>query len=474
MSPSKRAAQRRRRMRTLTMSQKERKRLVVLEQVKLKQLSLVKAAEVMDVCYRQAKRIWQRYGQEGDQALVHRSRGRAGPRRKPDKLRVQVLARYTQRYPDFGPTLAAEKLQAEGLPVDHETLRRWLLVAGHWRLRRRRQQHRAWRERKSCFGQMVQMDGSHHDWFEGRAPRAVLMVMIDDATSRTYAQFFEQETTRASFDMVEHWGRRYGVPQSLYVDRDSIYRCERVANVEEQLQGEEPQTQFGRAMKQLGVELILANSPQAKGRVERRNAVFQDRLVKELRLAGINAVAGANQFLRKEFLPQMNRRWSIKPLSPADVHRALPQEMDAILSWEQQRVVQRDWTVVCEGQWHQILKEHEGLNLAGRAVTVRTRRSGQVQLIYRGKVLRSKALPAKPERQQPEARRVGRVRLAKPAVEHPWRRFGAGTGRPYWKATRGAGRAARMLVRDSGRPPLRSGLPPSLNNMKIELTAGTP
>src|SRR5437667_4174827 len=325
MSPSKGAAVQRRRMQTLIMSQKERKRLVVLDQVKRKQLTIMKAAQVMGVCYRQAKRIWQRYSQRGDPGLVHRSRGRPSGRRKPKKLRLKVLARYAQRDADFGPTLAAEKLQAEGLAVDHETLRRWLLAEGQWTVGRKRQQHRAWRERKACFGQMVQMDGSHHDWFERRAERAVLMVMVDDATSRTYAQFFEEETTHASFDMVEQWGRRYGLPQSLYVDRDSIYRCERVATVKGQLSGEEPQTQFGRAMKQLGIELILTNSPQAKGRVERRNAVFQDRLVKEMRLAGIKDMPAANQFLRKQFLPQMNRRWTQEPASKADVHRPVPQ-----------------------------------------------------------------------------------------------------------------------------------------------------
>lgn len=449
------------------MSQKERKRLVVVEQVKAQQLTLVKAAEVMGVCYRQAKRIWRRYRQLGDEALVHRSRGRPSGRRKPGALRAKVLARYGEGYADFGPTLAAEKLQAEGLPVDHETLRRWLLAAGQWAVRRRRQQHRQWRERKACLGEMVQMDGSLHDWFEGRAERAVLMVMVDDATSRTYAQFFEEETTRASFDMVEQWGRRYGLPQRLYVDRDSIYRCERVATVKEQLAGEEPQTQFGRAMKQLGVEVILANSPQAKGRVERRNAVFQDRLVKELRLAGIHEMEGANRFLRRQFLPQMNRRWTVKPASQADVHRPLPPQVDVILSWERARVVQRDWTVVCEGQWHQIQKEHEGLNLAGREVTVRTRRSGKVELVYRGQVLRAKVLPARPPRTKPEPRRVGRVALVKPAAEHPWRRFGVATGKRHWRSTQAAGRAARRSVRASGRPPLRSGLPPSLTDRKV-------
>lgn len=450
------------------MSQKERRRLVVLEQVKAGQLTVVKAAEVMGVSYRQAKRIWQRYTGAGDAGLVHRSRGRPSGRRTPAGVREKVLARYAQRYPDFGPTLAAEKLTAEGLRVDHETLRRWLLAQGHWVVRRRRQKHRQWRERKACLGQMVQMDGSHHDWFEGRARRAVLMVMIDDATNRTWAQFFEEETTRASFDMIEQWGRRYGLPQSLYVDRDSIYRCERIPTVDEQVAGTEPQTQFGRAMKQLGVELILANSPQAKGRVERRNALFQDRLVKELRLAGIHDMQRANEFLRQQFLPELNRRFTVKPVSQADVHRPVPPELEAILSWEHERVVQRDWTVVCEGRWHQIEKGHETLSLAGRKVTVRQRRSGKVELLYRGQRLRSKVLPGKPGRAKPEPRRVGRERLSPPAPAHPWRQFGVATGRRYWRGVKAAGRGARLSASDSGRPPLRSGLPTSLAERRTE------
>ena len=242
---------------SLLMSRKERKRLAVLAQVKRGELKLVTAGEVMAVSYRQAKRVWRRYRVEGDAGLVHRSRGRPSPRRKPPELRQRVLARYEQRYPDFGPTLAAEYLAGEGLAVDHETLRRWLIAQGTRSVRRRGQQHRAWRERKACFGMMVQLDGSHHDWFEGRRAPAVLMVMVDDATNQVWAQFFEAETTRASYDVLEGWVRRRGLPQSLYVDRDSIYRCEGVGSVAEQLAGQAPQTQFGRAMEQLGVELIL-------------------------------------------------------------------------------------------------------------------------------------------------------------------------------------------------------------------------
>src|ERR1019366_8110394 len=272
------------------------------------------------VCYRQSKRIWQRYRAAGDAGLVHRLRGQPSARRKPPALRALALARYAEeRYADFGPALMAEQLAKEKLVVDHETLRRWRLAAGQHTVRRRQQKHRQWRERKPCFGAMVQRDGSHHDWFEGRGPRCVLMVMVDDATNQMRARFVEEETTRASYDVLVGWVRQHGLPGSLYVDRDSIYRCEGGASIAEQLAGKEPQTQFGRAMEQLGVGLILANSPQAqgrmelwggvltranspkaKGRMERMNGVLQDRLVKELRLAGINDLASANRFLRSE------------------------------------------------------------------------------------------------------------------------------------------------------------------------------
>ena len=287
------------------MSGKERRRLVLMAAVKKGSMSVAEAGRVMGVSYRQAKRIWQRFRKMGDAGLVHRRRGQAGPRRKTAEFRGRVLARVQERYDDFGPTLAAEKLAEEGLAIDHETLRRWLVETGRWRVGRKRHKHRAWRERKECFGQMVQLDGSHHAWFEGRAPKAVLMVMIDDATNVTAARFAPEETTEASYEVLEAWVRKYGVPSSLYVDRDSIYRCERLASVEEQIAGEEPQTHFGRAMEQLGIELILANSPQAKGRVERCNGVLQDRLVKELRLAGISDIDAANDFLAKKFLPQL-------------------------------------------------------------------------------------------------------------------------------------------------------------------------
>ena len=456
------------------MSQKERRRVGIMASVKAGQLSLVEAAEVLGLGYRQTKRVWRRYEREGDAGLVHRLRGKPGKRRKPPDLRAKILARYEERYADFGPTLAAEYLAKEGLEVDHETLRRWLLAENKRTGRRRRQRHRQWRERKPCLGAMVQMDGSHHDWFEGRRGKCVLMVMVDDATNRLWAQFFEEETTHASYDVLEGWVRKNGLMQSLYVDRDSIYRCEGPGSIAEQLAGKEPQTQFGRAMEQLGVELILANSPQAKGRVERMNGVLQDRLVKALRLAGISDLAGANQYLAQTYLPGHNRKFQKEPASPADAHRGVPRSLNRMLSWEEERVVQRDWTVRHQGKRYQLDRQHEALSLAGRKVIVRVLRDGGVQMERRGVQLKWREVGRGEQRaliqtkREPEGeRKAGSKsprRENKPAATHPWRKPVIGSVR----GTRAPRRAERLVEGDSGRPPLRSGLPASPTTRRRE------
>jgi len=450
--------------------------------VKAGELSLVEAAEVLGLSYRQTKRVWRRYKRQGDGGLVHRLRGKPGNRRKPSDLRAKILARYEERYWDFGPTLAAEYLEKEGLEVDHETLRRWLLAESKRTVRRRRQRHRQWRERKPCLGAMVQMDGSHHDWFEGRRRKCVLMVMVDDATNRLWAQFFEEETTHASYDVFEGWVRKNGLMQSLYVDRDSIYRCEGLGSIAEQLAGKAPQTQFGRAMEQLGVELILANSPQAKGRVERMNGVLQDRLVKALRLAGIGDLVCANEYLAKTYLPEHNRKFQKEPASVADAHRGVPRDLNGVLSWEQERVVQRDWTVRHEGKRYQLDKQHEALSLAGRKVIVRVLRDGGVQMERKGvklkwrevgrggegAVIGTKRKPQVEGKAGPKSPR----RENKPAVTHPWRKQVIGSVRRALARRR----AARAGMGDSGRPPLRSGppcVPHPRSQAKQQATKGT-
>ena len=444
------------------MSAKERRRIGVLEKVEAGEMSLRQAAMVMQVSYRQAKRLRRRFSKDGDAGLIHRRRGKPGGRSKAHAERVKILQRYKDRYADFGPTLAAEHLEKDGLKVDHETLRRWLLKEGVWKVRRARQKHRQWRERKECFGEMVQMDGSHHDWFEGRRERAVLMVMIDDATNRTDARFSEEETTRACFDLFESWVKRHGTPASLYVDRDSIYRCERDPTVAEQIAGVEPVTQFGRAMKELGVQLILANSPQAKGRVERRNAVFQDRLVKEMRLLGISDLKAANEYLRRTFLPQLNRRFTFAPKAAADAHQKPAATVNEALSWKEERVVQRDWTVVWMNRWFQIDRSHENLSLADKKVTIRELRNGRIDLLHNGQRLRCRKLPVRPPPQKQAARKSGARAMTKPAPTHPWR--GSVAGQEFWRKEKARGalvkREARQAVAGCVTASLRSASTP--------------
>lgn len=452
-------------MGVVTLTIRERRRLELLSRVKEGGLKLVAAAALLELSYRQIKRIWKRYGRDGDSGLAHRGRGRRSNRSKDGALRQAVLARYRQRYADFGPTLASEYLLCDNLAVDHETLRRWLLAEGLWQKRRKRQRHRQWRERRSHHGALVQMDGSHHDWFEGRRGGAVLMVMIDDATNRTYARFYESEDTRAAMDCFGRYARRYGLPQELYVDQDSIYRCTRQARLDEELRDEGPLTQFARAMKSLAVGLILAHSPQAKGRVERRNGLFQDRLVKALRLAAIATLQEANRFLDQSFLPMLNRRFTVPARESADLHRPIPPgvALKEILCWEEPRVVQQDWTVRWRNRFFQIDAQHERLNLAGRTVTIRERLDGSVVLVFDRHLLCCRQLAKRPPRppRPPAPPRPTRP-LTTPAADHPWKLYPAVTRRPasrlpptsYMAHSREAGnRAAATLA------PTASGVP---------------
>ena len=424
----------------MRMSAKERRRLELMARVRDRALTLVKVAELLPLSYRQTKRLWRRYRSEGDAGLVHRLRGRPSPRRIAENKRRAILDLYQRHYADFGPTLAAEHLgKRDGHHLDHETLRRWLLQEGLWQRQRRRPPHRQWRQRKEHAGELVQIDGSEHDWFEGRGPRAVLMVMIDDATNRTAARFYPAEDTRAAFEVFGRYCDRYGLPQALYADLDSIYRVNAPT-----APAPPPLTQFGRAMQRLGVRIVPAYSPQAKGRVERRHGVFQDRLVKELRLAGINTLAPANRYLEETFLPDLNARFTVAAAAATDLHRKLPRKhlrLEEVLCWEEQRVVARDWTVSWLGRFWQIDNRHAALSLVGRRVVVRTLLDGRQQLLYRDQKLVGRELP---ERPRPPLRRPvlsTAQRPIAPTADHPWRRFGIAAGRAFYRrgAAQGAG-----------------------------------
>jgi transposase len=387
------------------------------------EITIVKAAELGGVSVRQMRRICKRHRADGDAGLAHRSRGRHPGNRLTDPKRSQVLKLYQEKYDDFGPTLACEKLAGDGHVLSADTLGRLLKEAGLWQARRRRSRHRLRRQRRSCLGELIQMDGSEHDWFEGRGDRAVLMVMIDDATNLMLARFFRRENLDSAFEMFERWATKHGLPRALYVDRAAIYRADREVSGQELIDGVEPVTQFGRAMKQLEVELILANSPQAKGRVERRNGLLQDRLVKEMRLAQINGIEAANAFLEAGYLAELNDRYTCSAANAAEVHRALDGQLklDEVLCEHEERTVGRDWCVRWKNQHVQIEKIHESLALAGKTAVVKQKRDGTLLVEHKGQRLECRLVRARPEAPRGPKPVIKNNKKWKPPATHPWK-----------------------------------------------------
>jgi hypothetical protein len=418
------------------MSVKERVRLDALRRAQRGELTVVEASELMQLSVRQSRRLWKRFKASGDGGLVHRLRGRASNRRWPQELRDRIVKRHQERYADFGPTLACEKLSEEGLVLSPDTLTALLKERHLWHRQRRRGKHRQRRERRASFGIMVQMDGSHHDWFEGRGSPCVLMVLIDDATNCTYARLYRAETTEAALDALGRWIRRYGIPRSVYVDRHGIYRDE---------DHPEKPTQFGRAMQELGVTLIRAHSPQAKGRVECRNRLFQDRLVKEMRLRNISDLEQGNALLEKLFLADLNRRYAIAPRHSADLHRAVDPEivLAEVLCVQEERVVGQDWCIRWRNQWLQIVAGKAAAGLAGKRVLVKQLIGGAllvthgvVRIDHRLLASRPVAVRAKPL--------IVNNRVWKPAADHPWNRDPVGRAAPRAKLASAAPQRALL------------------------------
>jgi hypothetical protein len=373
------------------MSQRERDRLKVMSVVLAGKRTQGEAGRLMSLSERQVRRIQRKLEREGDAAIVHKLRGRPSNRRIAPAHRAKVLARCRAELRGFGPTFAAEKLSEQGLPVAVRTLREWLVAEGLWKRQRKGDLHRRRRERRACRGELVQADGSHHDWLEGRGPRMVLLVMIDDATSQVVAMFYPAETTEAYMDLLGRYLRKHGRMVAMYVDGDSIFRSE-----DHHPQDPQPMlTQFGRALGELQIELIQAGSPQAKGRVERFNGTAQDRLVKELRLAGASTLEEANEVLEKVFLPWFHRHCTVAPQSPNDAHRPLHPSMnlEAILSIQDKRTVTNDYTIRLHKQLYQ-LRPPPVPGLRGGRVTVEKRFDGSLHLRFKGRYLAYELLGA--------------------------------------------------------------------------------
>lgn len=416
------------------MSERELDRAGVLARVAGKQLRVVDAAVMMRVSYRQAKRLWKRYGEQGAAGLKHGNAGRRSNRAQDERFRRKVLQMVRRKYGGavgerFGPTLAAEHLAAEDqLRVDSETLRRWMLAEGLWSRERKRRKHRQRRERKEHFGEMVQLDGSFHRWLEERGPEGCLIDLVDDATSTTWAQLGEQETIWAVVDGLRAWIERYGVPLSLYVDWKNLYK--RAATPKERLRGEEPVTQFGRMCAKLGIELIAASSPQAKGRVERQHGTHQDRLVKKLRRKQITSHEGANVYLRQEYLPEHNERFARVAAQAEDYHRRAPRqaELDRIFRLESERTMGNDGVVRYQGHFYQRQGQSREYAPAQSKVLVCEGRHGEIRIEYRGREMRFQeiAAPARPRVRKAQSSELQRKAVAasvrrKAVANHPWK-----------------------------------------------------
>lgn len=406
--------------------QGELKRLHVIRKVLEKVVKQVEAAEILSLSCRQVQRVVRRVREEGDKGVVHKSRGKVSNRRLGDGVRARVIKLYRKRYPGFGPTLASEKLlEREKIKVSDETLRGWLLASGDWKKVRKKRVHRQWRERREYLGEMVQMDGSHHDWFEGRGPKCVLMGYIDDATGAGFGRFYEYEGTMPALDSFGGYIQRFGIPLSIYLDKHTTYKSPGKASLEEELQGIGPLSEFERALGELGVEVIHAHSPQAKGRIERFFGTLQDRLVKEMRLRGIQSIAEANRFL-EEYWPIYNRKFAVRARGQGDLHRSLPKglNLENILCVKVGRVLRNDFTVAYDKKLYQI----EDPVRAGQ-VKVHERPNGSIVILSKDRSLKYREILTRPVKEKKQPMRTGPPKPTIPPKDHYGRTFKFGKGR---------------------------------------------
>lgn len=404
----------------IMLSLKELKRLKIIQEAISKHITQKEAASLLVLSQRQIANLVQRVRKQGDKGIVHRLRGRPSNRKIPQRIRNRVISLYKSKYPDFGPTLASEKLlELNKVNLSRETLRKWLVDEGLWIRQRKSRPHRHWRPRSECFGQMVQLDGSHHDWLEGRAPELVFMCYIDDATNNTFARFYDYEGTFPAMDSFKRYIKRYGIPQAIYVDKHTTYKSTKKQSLEEQLENKQAMSQFQRTLDELGVRVIHANSPQAKGRVERVLRTFQDRLIKEMRLRKIKTKDEANSFLG-EYLPIYNRRFSFTAQNRTNLHQPIPKDIDLnkIFSIRTKVALRNDFTIRYNRRLYQILNMPKGLR--AKAVFVEERLNGKMYINYNGFKLSYRPIDIKPQKpkEPPKPRKI-----YIPPKDHPWRKF---------------------------------------------------
>jgi len=420
----------------ITMSQREINKHHVIRNVLEGRAGQKDAAKTLCLSERQIRRLCSRVKNEGSRGIIHRLRGRPSNNQvDPEVLEKALCALHEPLWEGFGPTFASEKLMKyHGIKLSKETVRQLMLQTEVWAKKRRGWKHRQWRERRVCVGMLVQLDGSDHDWFEGRGPRCVLLIYIDDATSRIlYGEFVDVEDTLTLMRSTQSYLERHGRPLAYYVDKDSIYKVNRAVKYES-LAHNESATQFTRAMNELGIDVITADSPQAKGRVERGFDTHQDRLVKELRLRGISTKAAANRYLWEEYIPEHNTTFAVDPASINNAHRPLlaTHRLEQILSVRTERTLMNDSTIRHDNKFFQILKEQSVRIRPRDKIEVEERLDGSTHMRFKGVYLSFESiekrpyvpyLVAKPSRAKqyddPRIKGMGSI----PTKDHPWRKF---------------------------------------------------
>ena len=394
-----------------------------LEEKRMKQKE---AAALLGISVRHVKRLLRAYREGGAGGLISKRRGKTSNNRLRAEVKQKAIDLIHSRYHDFGPTLAHEKLsEVHDLKLSVETVRQLMIAEGIWKARKAKKvEVRQMRERRACLGELVQLDGSPHKWFEERAPGCALLVFIDDASGRLMELYFTpSETTFSYFEASKRYLSRYGKPVALYSDKNSIFRISH----RNALTGD-GMTQFGRAMKALDIEIICANSPQAKGRVERAIQTLQDRLVKELRLRGITSIEAANEYA-PEFIADFNARFAVQPRSSHDAHRPLlpSEDLDLIFTRQEQRTLSKNLTLQYNKVVYQIQTSRPSYAMRKAQVTVCEDPSGEVAILYKGHPLDYSVF----HKQQHQAEVVDSKALDtklkqphKPAKDHPWRTYG--------------------------------------------------
>jgi len=386
----------------LIMSKRELERKTILDSVACGKFTLKEAAKRMKMSYRQAKRINKRYRALKDAGLQHRNRGKTPHNAYSDKFRKEILELYCKKYMEFGPTFATEKLlEDDDRQMNPETLRRWLKEEGLWTRKRKHNIYRERRERRPNFGDLLQIDGSIHQWFSGRDEKSCLLNMVDDATGVTLARLDTGETTKVLLTTFKKWVDTYGIPKAVYVDLKSVYVSSKhlLEKYDDDLLIQEGFSVFQQVCKDLGIEIIRAYSPQAKGRVERKHGVFQDRFVKDLKLYNIKTIAEANVYLEEKFLNKINEKFAQAPDSMQDSHRDKKEygDLDQIFCWRYQRQLKNDWTIQLQREYYQVEKPKEGELAPGMKIMIKRYLDGRMRFWHEGKELVYRALARKPE-----------------------------------------------------------------------------